>query len=55
MGSSVGIATHNYSARELDTIVGEIVILIHELNDWFLVRNEQGLVGWLPAKTLTTV
>lgn len=52
LGSTAGTANQDYNARELDTVVGEIVILVRELSEWSLVRNENGLVGWVPAKTL---
>ncbi|GLT16854.1 hypothetical protein GCM10007938_06310 [Vibrio zhanjiangensis] len=55
VSSAVGTANQDYSARELDTVVGERVILICELNEWCLVRNQDGLVGWVPAQTLATV
>ena len=55
VGSSAGTANQDYNARELDTIVGEKFILIRKLNDWALVRNERGLLGWVPAKTLMSV
>jgi len=50
-GTSSAIATLDYTAQELDTVVGEQLILHHELNDWGWVENRNGMCGWVPMKT----
>ena len=45
------LALQHYSARELDTRVGEPLVLISELHQWLLVENLRGEVGWVPAET----
>ncbi len=46
------IAKQDYSARELDTRIGEQVILHSELNGWGWVENEHKECGWLPLNTI---
>ena len=42
-----------YTANELDTHLGERLKLIQELNQWVLVQNSQGAIGWVPLDTTT--
>jgi uncharacterized protein YgiM (DUF1202 family) len=46
------IALQDYSARELNTRIGEKVILQHELNGWGWVENENNESGWVPLYTI---
>ena len=46
-----GVATANYTARELDTRVGELLLVHEELNDWLWVENQRGDRGWIPKRT----
>jgi len=46
------IACRDYSARELDTRVGDEVVLHFLLNDWGWVENRNGVSGWVPMKTI---
>jgi len=45
-------ASQSYSAYELDTQVGERLEVLQELNQWALVRNSTGNIGWVPVKPL---
>lgn len=45
------LAINNYSATELNTTVGEILELIHILNEWAWVKNSNGDLGWVPYAT----
>ena len=45
------IATCGYSARELDTRVGERLTLHAELAGWLWVENREGELGWIPRRT----
>ena len=47
-----GIALQDYSARELNTRIGEQLILHYELNDWGWVENDQKKTGWVPLASI---
>ncbi|WP_330926739.1 SH3 domain-containing protein [Candidatus Sororendozoicomonas aggregata] len=49
--SRYGIAMENYCAKELDTYVGEQLLVLHELNEWVWVKNSNERCGWVPLKT----
>lgn len=53
-GASQGIAQCNYNANELNTRLSEPLLVIKELNGWYLVSNAQGQVGWVPVQTVET-
>ena len=44
-------ATERYTARELDTTVGQALLVHGELNEWLWVENKDGEFGWVPRKT----
>ena len=44
------VATHDYTATELNTRIGEELILHYELNDWGWVEKNNGTCGWVPMK-----
>ncbi len=46
-----GLAPPHYSARELDTVTGEVLLCHRELNDWLWVENARGERGWVPKRT----
>ena len=46
-----GVATMSYTARELDTVTGEVLLCHRELNDWLWVENARGECGWVPKRT----
>ena len=45
------IAKQDYSAKELDTHLGDELHLHCELNDWGWVEKSDGSCGWVPIKT----
>jgi hypothetical protein len=49
-----GISLADYTAKELVTTVGEIVVSSHELNGWLWVQNDRGDSGWIPKETTTS-
>ena len=49
------LATRDYTARELCTEVGDILLLHHELNQWGWVENSEGESGWVPLITTMPV
>jgi homoserine O-acetyltransferase len=52
LADGVGRGKAAYTARELDTAVGDTVAVVHTLNDWAWVRDSRGHEGWVPAATL---
>ena len=48
---TTAIAIADYSARELNTEVGETLESHDELNGWLWCRNAAGEEGWIPART----
>lgn len=48
-------AMQDYSARELNTKIGEQLVLHYELNGWGWVENEHKEVGWVPLTTIQTM
>ena len=42
------IATHDYTAREIDTCEGDALLLEYELNGWGWVLKLDGSCGWVP-------
>ncbi len=47
-----GVATTHYTARELDTRVGDRLSCVRELAGWLWVENEKGESGWVPKSTV---
>jgi hypothetical protein len=45
------VAGKDYTAIELDTGVGDELLLHYELNDWGWVEKKDGACGWVPMKT----
>uniref|UniRef100_UPI003BB7AF64 SH3 domain-containing protein n=2 Tax=unclassified Endozoicomonas TaxID=2644528 RepID=UPI003BB7AF64 len=50
--SNKGVATENYNAVELNTYVGETLLIEQELNEWGWAKNSLGSFGWVPLETL---
>lgn len=50
-GSHKAVATQDYSAKELDTSVGDELTLHHELNEWGWFEKQDGTCGWVPMNT----
>ncbi|WP_115718806.1 SH3 domain-containing protein [Gallaecimonas mangrovi] len=55
LSAEQGRAICQYSAFELNTEVGEVLVAQQHLNDWYLATNALGVTGWVPAKTVTLV
>lgn len=49
------LAQQDYTARELDVVVGERVRVERELAGWLWVHNDQGQSGWIPASAIVPV
>ena len=48
-----GVAKQDYEARELDTCLGDELLLHYELNNWGWVEKSDGSTGWVPMNTTT--
>ena len=53
--SSMAVAKRDYTAKELDIYVGDVLLLHHKLNDWGWVEKKDGSCGWVPMKTTKIV
>lgn len=51
--SHTGTALSEYTARELDTHIGDIVSCIRELHGWLWVERNDGESGWVPKESVT--
>jgi len=49
---SPGIFRHDYDALELNTVLGEKLSVLFELNSWYRVVRTTGEVGWVPVHTV---
>ena len=47
-----GILRQDYDALELNTILGEKLSVLFELNSWYRVSRATGEVGWVPVHTV---
>ena len=47
-----GVAIRSYNAMELNTTTGEVVSVLHELNEWGWAKNASNIYGWVPLHTL---
>jgi len=45
-------ALADYDTQELTAAVGEVLMLHHELAQWWWVENADGAQGWTPARSL---
>ncbi|MBT8487014.1 MAG: ligand-binding protein SH3 [Phycisphaerales bacterium] len=52
VGPGRGVARAAYTARELDTRVGDVLTVLRVLAGWAWVRDAGGKKGWVPMKTL---
>jgi SH3-like domain-containing protein len=50
--SDRGVAVKEYTAPELDTAIGQVLVCHRELNDWLWVENAHGECGWVPKRTI---
>ena len=50
--SNSGIALAEYTAQELDTNIGDLVLCTDELHGWLWVENDSGESGWVPKDSV---
>ncbi len=48
------VAKQDYTAKELDTCVGDKLTLRYKLNGWGWVEKSDGSCGWIPMWTTQT-
>lgn len=53
--NKTGISLQNYSACELNTKIGDQLILLQELNGWAWVENDRNEHGWVPSNTIESI
>ncbi|PKF48815.1 SH3 domain-containing protein [Enterovibrio nigricans] len=51
-GSSTGILLHDYDNLEFNTVLGEKLSVLFELNSWYRVLRSTGESGWVPVHTV---
>lgn len=51
-GDEIGLAKCRYSARELNTVIGEKLRVLKELNEWYQAANKNNEIGWVPISTV---
>lgn len=49
---SKGILRHDYDNWELNTILGEKLSVLFELNSWYRVSRTSKEIGWVPVHTV---
>lgn len=49
---SEGTLLHDYDAWELNTVVGEKLTVLFELNAWYRASRTNGETGWVPVRSL---
>nr|WP_254620430.1 hypothetical protein [Vibrio metschnikovii] len=49
---SVGIMLEDYDNVELNTIIGEKLSVLFELNSWYRVSRSTGEIGWVPVHSV---
>ncbi|KXF82306.1 SH3 domain-containing protein [Enterovibrio coralii] len=50
--SQKGKLLDDYDALELNTVLGEQLTVLFELNDWYRVRRPTSEIGWVPVSTV---
>ncbi|MFP2767898.1 SH3 domain-containing protein [Oceanisphaera sp. KMM 10153] len=53
--NSKGVFLHDYDASELNTVLGEQLLVLFELNSWYRVSRSTGEKGWIPVYTVKCI
>ena len=48
-----GRLVRDYNAREVVVDMGEVVEILEEIGGWLWIATDDGLEGWIPAKSIT--
>ncbi|ELB2250022.1 hypothetical protein QNZ72_004474 [Vibrio parahaemolyticus] len=51
-GSTEGVLLEDYDNVELNTVIGEKLSVLFELNEWYRVSRSTGEVGWVPVRSV---
>ncbi|WP_041416290.1 hypothetical protein [Shewanella halifaxensis] len=52
VGSSTGILLQDYDNLEFNTVIGEKLSVLFELNSWYRVSRSTDEIGWVPVHTV---
>ncbi|MCE7624586.1 SH3 domain-containing protein [Vibrio fluvialis] len=50
-GIPEGILLQDYDNVELNTVIGEKLSVLFELNEWYRVSRSTGEIGWVPVRS----
>nr|WP_254918507.1 MULTISPECIES: hypothetical protein [unclassified Vibrio] len=42
----------DYDNAELNTVIGEKLSVLFELNEWYRVSRSTGEIGWVPVRSV---
>ncbi|MCC4264205.1 hypothetical protein LL240_07025 [Oceanimonas baumannii] len=51
-GASTGILIQDYDNLEFNTVLGEKLSVLFELNSWYRVSRSADEIGWVPVHTV---
>ncbi|MFV0454387.1 MAG: SH3 domain-containing protein [Pseudomonas sp.] len=51
-GISEGVILQDYDNVELNTVIGEKLSVLFELNSWYRVLRSTGEIGWVPVRSV---
>ncbi|UXI00316.1 hypothetical protein [Photobacterium sp. TY1-4] len=51
-GSATGIMLQDYDNLEFNTVIGEKLSVLFELNSWYRVSRSTDEIGWVPVHTV---
>jgi len=55
IGSSKGILVQDYDNLEFNTVIGEKLSVLFELNSWYRVSRSTDEIGWVPVHTVKRI
>ncbi|MCG9557058.1 MULTISPECIES: SH3 domain-containing protein [Vibrio] len=53
--SSLGVMLEDYDNVEIDTVIGEKLTVLHELNEWYRVSRSTCEIGWVPVRSVQRI
>ncbi len=51
-GSAEGTLLQDYDNVEFNTVIGEKLLVLFELNEWYRVSRPTGEMGWIPVRSV---
>lgn len=49
------VVTKDYDASQLTVVEGEVVDVLDTVGEWWLCRNDRGIIGWVPHRILVEI